>query len=61
LGDISRGLRLLSDFDSSNLLQDCAAILEKLKQYPEAASLLEKGQKWNQAAAMWVKGKGLFI
>jgi WD repeat-containing protein 19 len=56
LGDISRGMRLLNDFNDSILLQDCSSILESLKQYQEAALLMEKIGKWDRAAQLWIKG-----
>ena len=56
LGDIGRGMRLLNDFDDSIFLQDCASILESLKQYQEAAGLMEKVAKWDRAAQLWIKG-----
>jgi WD repeat-containing protein 19 len=56
MGDISKGMRLIANVTDPNFLQECATILEGLKQYSEAASLLEKIGKWNNAAQVWVKG-----
>ena len=57
MGDISKGMRLIANVSDANFLQECASILERLKQYSEAAGLLEKIAKWNNAAQIWVKGK----
>jgi WD repeat-containing protein 19 len=56
MGDIAKGMRLIANVTDPNFLQECATILEGLKQYAEAAGLLEKIGKWNNAAQVWVKG-----
>lgn len=56
MGDIAKGMRLIANVTDPNFLQECASILEGLKQYAEAAGLLEKIGKWNNAAHVWVKG-----
>ncbi len=56
MGDIAKGMRLIANVSDANFLQECASILEGLKQYDEAAGLLEKTGKWNNAAQIWVKG-----
>lgn len=56
MGDIAKGMRLIANVTDPTFLQECATILEGLKQYAEAAMLLERIEKWNHAAQVWVKG-----
>ncbi|KAI8918944.1 hypothetical protein BC831DRAFT_481578 [Entophlyctis helioformis] len=56
-GDIARGMALLSDATDKQLLLDCAAVLESLKQLAEAAVILERGSMWERAAEIWIKLK----
>lgn len=56
MGDIAKGMRLIANVTDPIFLQECATILEGLKQYNEAAGILEKIGKWNNAAQVWVKG-----
>ena len=56
LGDIPRGMGLLSQSTDPRLIESCSYILEGLKQYSEAAKLLETVEKWDNAANLWIKG-----
>lgn len=56
LGDIPRGMGLLSQSTDLRLIESCSCILEGLKLYSEAAKLLETVEKWDDAANLWIKG-----
>lgn len=57
MGDISRGMKMLTGSSDKQLMIDCATIMESLKQYPEAGSLYERGEKWERAAEAYIKAK----
>lgn len=56
LGDVARGMKMLSDCTEKPLLSDCASILDNLKQYTEAGVLFERAEKWEKAAESYSKG-----
>ena len=60
LGDIPRGMGLLSQSTDVRLIETCSYILEGLKQYSEAAKLQETVGKWDNAANLWIKGEYAF-
>ena len=45
MGDIRRGVNLALELSNRLLCKECAAILEAIKQFPEAAMLYEKVRK----------------
>ncbi|KAI8921154.1 hypothetical protein DFJ77DRAFT_448813 [Powellomyces hirtus] len=57
MGDISRGMKMLAGTTDKQLLQECGAILETLKQYNESATCYERGGFWENAAEMWIRVK----
>ncbi|NWU98866.1 WDR19 protein, partial [Upupa epops] len=57
LGDIRRGVNQAIKHPSRLLKRDCAAILESMKQFPEAAQLYEKGQYYDKAASVYIRCK----
>ena len=38
-------------------LQECASLLESIKQYNEAGALFEASQSWDKAASVYIKTK----
>ena len=56
LGDVSRGMKMLSQTGDKALLSDCGTILEGLKQWPESAGCFERCGMWERAAEGWIKG-----
>ncbi|KAJ3156217.1 WD repeat-containing protein 19 [Geranomyces michiganensis] len=57
MGDVSRGMKMLAGTTDKQLLQECGAILEALRQYPESATCYERGGFWEKAAEVWIKVK----
>uniref|UniRef100_S4RCS6 WD repeat-containing protein 19 n=1 Tax=Petromyzon marinus TaxID=7757 RepID=S4RCS6_PETMA len=57
MGDIRRGVSLALKHSSRILKRDCAAILESMKQFSEAAQLYEKGQYHDKAASVYIRSK----
>ena len=57
LGDLSRGMKMLTGVHDSGLLGDCAAILEGIKQYGESGLLYERAQMWEKAADVHIRAK----
>ncbi|KAI8820676.1 WD repeat-containing protein 19-like protein [Fimicolochytrium jonesii] len=57
MGDVSRGMKMLSDTTDKQLLFDCGMILDSLRQYNEAGLCFEKGGYWEKAAEVWIKAK----
>ena len=55
LGDIGRGVALSLEGADRDCCRDCAAILEGLKQWPEAARLYEVADMSEKAAAIHIK------
>ncbi|KAF6025035.1 WDR19 [Bugula neritina] len=56
-GDIRRGVNMALKMPSRVLKKECAAILETMKQWSEAALLYEKGEYWDKAASVYIKSK----
>ncbi|KAM8939516.1 WD repeat-containing protein 19 [Pelodytes ibericus] len=56
-GDIRRGVNQALKHPSRLLKKDCAAILESMKQFSEAAQLYEKGQYYDKAASVYIRCK----
>ncbi|KAG8591695.1 hypothetical protein GDO81_000268 [Engystomops pustulosus] len=57
MGDIRRGVNQALKHPSRLLKKDCAAILESMKQFSEAAQLFEKGQYYDKAASVYIRCK----
>ncbi|GFR90645.1 WD repeat-containing protein 19-like [Elysia marginata] len=57
VGDIRRGVSMASKMPSKILKKECAAILESMKQWVEAAQLYEQGQYYDKAASVYIRGK----
>ena len=57
LGDIGRGVALSLEGGDRDCCRECAAILEGLKQWPEAARLYEVADMSEKAAAIHIKTK----
>lgn len=57
LGDVGRGTALAAEGAETGCCRDCAAILESLKQWTEAAKLYEMGEQPEKAAAIYIKIK----
>jgi WD repeat-containing protein 19 len=56
-GEISKGMKMLRSIQNKELLQECAGILENLKQYNEAGLLYERSEKYEKAAIIFLKAK----
>uniref|UniRef100_H3HC99 Anaphase-promoting complex subunit 4 WD40 domain-containing protein n=1 Tax=Phytophthora ramorum TaxID=164328 RepID=H3HC99_PHYRM len=59
LGDLRRGVKLVTELGDSAVFKECAAILESLKQTAEAAALYEQGGQIEKAAQLFVQMKNL--
>ncbi|CAD5124243.1 DgyrCDS12539 [Dimorphilus gyrociliatus] len=57
MGDIRRGVGMAAKMPSRVLKKDCAAILESMKQWSEAAVLYEKGGFFDKAASVYIRSK----
>lgn len=57
MGDIRRGVGMAAKMPSRILKKDCAAILESMKQWSEAAVLYEKGGFFDKAASVYIRSK----
>ncbi|TMW60429.1 hypothetical protein Poli38472_000471 [Pythium oligandrum] len=59
LGDLRRGIRLVTDIGDVATYRECAAILEAMKQTGDAAALYEKGEMFEKAAQIYIQMKNL--
>jgi len=57
LGDVGRGVSLALEGRDRESCRECAAILESLKQWSDAAKLYEVGEQIDKAAAIYIKTK----
>ncbi|KAL3878608.1 hypothetical protein ACJMK2_030942 [Sinanodonta woodiana] len=57
MGDIRRGVGMASKMPSRVLKKECAAILESMKQWSEAAMLYEQGGFYDKAASVYIRSK----
>jgi WD repeat-containing protein 19 len=57
LGDLTNGVALANELQDRDCCRDCAAILEGLKQWQDAARLWERGEVPDKAAAIYIKTK----
>ncbi|XP_041357231.1 WD repeat-containing protein 19-like isoform X2 [Gigantopelta aegis] len=57
MGDIRRGVTMATRMPSKILKKECAAILESMKQWSEAALLYEEGHYYDKAASVYIRGK----
>ncbi|XP_014673105.1 PREDICTED: WD repeat-containing protein 19-like [Priapulus caudatus] len=57
MGDINRGVAMAMDMNGKALKKECAAILENIKQFGEAAQLYEKGEFYDKAASVYIRNK----
>ncbi|KAJ1448620.1 hypothetical protein M885DRAFT_538620 [Pelagophyceae sp. CCMP2097] len=55
LGDVRRGLGFVKESGDKSLCRDCAAILEGMDQFGEAAALYELAELWEKAAAIYIR------
>merc|ERR1719502_2506534 len=55
LGDLRRGINYVREAKDQQLCRDCAAILEGMNQFSEAASLYEEGNLYEKAAAIYIR------
>ena len=53
LGDMHKGRSLALESDDKVLMKDCAAILEGMKQYADAAELYVKAEQYEKAASIY--------
>lgn len=56
IGDVIKGVSLLSNLTEKQLITDCIEFLLPLKMYEEAGQLYEKIQDWDSAAEAYIKG-----
>lgn len=56
-GDIRRGMSQAKRSNNVKLKEDCAAILEGMRQFPEAAELYEEAKNYEKAAAVYIRCK----
>eukprot|EP00735_Rhodelphis_limneticus_P002837 TRINITY_DN1387_c0_g1::TRINITY_DN1387_c0_g1_i1::g.20098::m.20098 TRINITY_DN1387_c0_g1::TRINITY_DN1387_c0_g1_i1::g.20098 ORF type:complete len:1400 (-),score=364.31,sp/Q3UGF1/WDR19_MOUSE/44.20/0.0,IKI3/PF04762.7/0.00012,IKI3/PF04762.7/2.2,WD40/PF00400.27/1e+02,WD40/PF00400.27/1e+03,WD40/PF00400.27/0.025,WD40/PF00400.27/2.4e+03,eIF2A/PF08662.6/0.00032,Clathrin/PF00637.15/1.4e+03,Clathrin/PF00637.15/8.4e+02,Clathrin/PF00637.15/0.11,Clathrin/PF00637.15/0.91,Clathrin/PF00637.15/51,Clathrin/PF00637.15 len=61
LGDIPRGMKLAVESGSRQLCRECAAILESLKQFQDAAALYQKGEMYEKAVAIYIQAKDFHL
>ncbi|ETM43841.1 hypothetical protein L914_10843 [Phytophthora nicotianae] len=59
LGDLRRGVKLVTEIGDAAVFKECAAILESMKQIAEAAALYEQGGQIEKAAQLFVHMKNL--
>ncbi|KAG1699797.1 hypothetical protein DVH05_012692 [Phytophthora capsici] len=59
LGDLRRGVKLVTEIGDLAVFKECAGILESMKQTAEAASLYEQGGQIEKAAQLFVQMKNL--
>ncbi|KAL5011631.1 hypothetical protein ScPMuIL_010182 [Solemya velum] len=57
MGDIRRGAGMALKMPSRILKKECAAILESMKQWSEAAALYEEGGYYDKAASVYIRSK----
>jgi WD repeat-containing protein 19 len=54
LGDLNRGTQVAQDLRDPAVCKDCAGILEKMRQYVEAAQLYEAAGAYDKAASLYI-------
>lgn len=54
---IRRGVTIALRLPGKEIKEECAKLLEALKQWPEAAELFEKAECWDSAAISYIKMK----
>ncbi|CAF1303174.1 unnamed protein product [Rotaria sordida] len=57
VGDIKKGSTIALRLPGKEIKEECAKLLEGLKQWPEAAELFEKAECWDNAAIAYIKMK----
>jgi WD repeat-containing protein 19 len=57
LGDLVTGKQLAMESNDKILMKECAAILESMKQYPDAAEMFVKAECYEKAAAIFILTK----
>jgi len=55
LGDLSRGMQVATELKDPGVCRDCARLLEKMKQYGEAAQLYEEAGAFDKAATLYIQ------
>lgn len=59
LGDLRRGVKLVTELGDAVVFKECASILESMKQMAEAAALYEQGGQFEKAAQLFVQMNNL--
>ncbi|KAF0696799.1 Aste57867_12461 [Aphanomyces stellatus] len=59
MGDLRRGIRLVTELNDISLCKECGLILETMKQLADAALLYEKGEQYDKAASIYIQMKQL--
>eukprot|EP00927_Polykrikos_kofoidii_P000378 TRINITY_DN10136_c0_g1_i1.p1 TRINITY_DN10136_c0_g1~~TRINITY_DN10136_c0_g1_i1.p1 ORF type:complete len:1380 (-),score=277.95 TRINITY_DN10136_c0_g1_i1:218-4357(-) len=54
LGDLNRGAHVATELKDPTLCKECAGLLEKMRQYVEAAQLYEVAGAYDKAAALYI-------
>ncbi|CAF3582253.1 unnamed protein product [Adineta steineri] len=57
VGEIKKGVTIATRLPGKEIKEECAKLLEALKQWPEAAELFEKAECWDSAAIAYIKIK----
>mmetsp|Transcript_4919 Transcript_4919/g.9502 ORF Transcript_4919/g.9502 Transcript_4919/m.9502 type:complete len:1390 (-) Transcript_4919:208-4377(-) len=57
MGDLNKGRRLAMESLDKHLMQECAAILEQMKQYSDAAEMYVEAECFEKAAAIFIMTK----
>eukprot|EP00929_Paragymnodinium_shiwhaense_P016254 TRINITY_DN12450_c0_g1_i1.p1 TRINITY_DN12450_c0_g1~~TRINITY_DN12450_c0_g1_i1.p1 ORF type:complete len:1383 (+),score=443.06 TRINITY_DN12450_c0_g1_i1:121-4269(+) len=55
LGDLQRGMQVATELREPGVCKECAAILEKMRQYVEAAQLYEEAGAYDKAASLYIQ------
>ena len=56
-----RGITIALRLPGKEIKEECAKLLEALKQWPEAGELFEKAQSWDSAAIAYIKAKNWYV
>ena len=56
-----RGITIALRLPGKEIKEECAKLLEALKQWPEAGELFEKAQCWDSAATAYIKAKNWYV
>ena len=56
-GDLRRGISMAGESGDKQLCRECAAILESMKQFNDAATLYRKAEMWDKAVSILLATK----